>query len=295
VTTNSELSASSQTSVAQGQAATEREAASSDLTLTLTAPATCEVQWYTYAVPGRVQSAQDDGSTRWVWKNLGYGGVAEFELRWSVGGGTGPYTLEIDGESRDARRDYAGRAGTASLGCLVDPGETLIHTPAGGWGDPPERLYRKDPEPSIDSGLKTIRATVTDATGATADASVDVYVILLIVGSGTELPDGTYQAVRLSAGETYRIYDVLFTVPPQAMIEMGDQWEAADGSRGLALMVVGHDALVWINPRTGEEISRHFSAPRAIVSGASETSWSFDDYFDTLAASRDRLPPAVRE
>ena len=120
--------------------------------------------------------------------------------------------------------------------------------------------------------------------------SVDICVILLIAGSGTDLPDGTYQAVRLSAGETYRIYDVVFAVPPQAMIEMGDQWEAADGSRGLALMVVGQDALVWINPRTGEELSRHFSTPMVRVSGSSESAWSFDKYFDALAASGGKLP-----
>lgn len=42
--------------------------------------------------------------------------------------------------------------------------------PAAGWGDLPERRYRRNPEPSIDSGLKTIRAIMTDATGATAAA-----------------------------------------------------------------------------------------------------------------------------
>lgn len=45
---------------------------------------------------------------------------------------------------------------------------------------------------------------------------------LLITDSGTESPNGPYLAVRLSAGETYRIYEVRFTVPPRAMIEMGD-------------------------------------------------------------------------
>ena len=248
VTTNSEPSASSQTSVAQEQAATEPEAASSDLTLTLTAPATCDVESYTYAVPGRVRSPQDDGSTRWVWKNLGYGGVAEFELQWSVDGGTGPYTLEIDGESRDARRDYAGRVGTASLGCLVDPGETLIHTPAAGWGDPPERLYRKDPEPSIDSGLKTIRATVTDATGATADASVDVYVILAVNGSGD----------LMQAGKTYRVFGLLVTIPEGVDAEVGvvDQPEGGESAVHIPFRREGYRAWVVIGLNTGKELNR---------------------------------------
>ena len=63
------------------------------------------------------------------------------------------------------------------------------------------RGYRTEPE--VDSGLKAIRAVVTDGSGATAEASIAVYVVLSVGSSGD----------ILQSGETYRVLGTLLTVP----------------------------------------------------------------------------------
>ena len=64
----------------------------------------------------------------------------------------------------------------------------------------------------MDSGLKTIRGVVTDANGRTAEASVELYVLL------------TNPAV-LTRGETYRVtygsrFEHLITAPPTYDLEL---------------------------------------------------------------------------
>lgn len=145
------------------------ETATEPLTLTLSAAEICETtpaQGYSGAAMVWNEETQDWGVKSY---KTGYDDVGETAVTWSVGGGTAPYTLVIDGEKRDAEQTYAGPNGTASVSCAMQLGETFIT-------DDGSRRHRTEPE--VDSGLKTIRATVTDGAGATAEASVDVYVIL---------------------------------------------------------------------------------------------------------------------
>ena len=177
--------------VAQGQ---QVEAATEPLTLTLSAPEICETT-QARGYSGSRQWQDEDGN--WVVESYstGFGGVGETPVTWSAGGGVPPYNLMIDDETRDADQTYAGPSGTASVSCAMQIGETFIDDNGQG------RRYRTEPE--VDSGLKTIRATVTDAAGATAEAAVDVYVILELNDSGDVL----------QSGKTYRVLGTLLTVP----------------------------------------------------------------------------------
>ena len=67
---------------------------------------------------------------------------------------------------------------------LRSSGESFFPHPL----DEEHRRYRTEPE--VDSGLKTIRAVVTDGSGATAEASIAVYVILSVGGSASILQSG---------------------------------------------------------------------------------------------------------
>ena len=91
----------------------------------------------------------------------GWFGIAEVDVAWTVSGGSGPYRLTIDGEKRDPQREYVGATGTASVSCAMTSGTAAFI-------DISERGYKE--QPKVDSGVKTIPATVTDATGATAEA-----------------------------------------------------------------------------------------------------------------------------
>ena len=90
-------------------------------------------------------------------------------------GGEPRYTLAIDNESAGEEGEHLGSTGTAFVGCGDTLGDTSI--------DPYEgRVYLVDLV--LDSGGKTIRAVVYDSDGATAGATIDVYV-LLDMGGGT--------------------------------------------------------------------------------------------------------------
>ncbi len=172
------------------------------MTLSLSAAPTCETErGQGYA--GSELRDKPDGSVERVSVFDGYFGVAETDVTWSVSGGTAPYTLVIDGETRDAVRHYRGATGTASVSCALEPGETFIDRRDG-------RGYRSNP-PKVDSGLKTIRATVTDASGAQAEAALDIYVILVVEGAG----------IPLNGGKTYRIHGFLLTIPENVDMEIG--------------------------------------------------------------------------
>ena len=177
------------------------------LTLTLSAAEICETtpaQGYSGAAMVWNEETQDWGVKSY---KTGYDDVGETAVTWSVGGGTAPYTLVIDGETRDAEQTYVGPNGTASVSCAMQLGETFIT-------DDGSRRYRTEPE--VDSGLKTIRATVTDGAGATAEASVDVYVILELPGSRS----------ILKRGKTYRVFGRLITAPTTHDVRVGSVQEA---------------------------------------------------------------------
>lgn len=188
---------------------------------------------------GSVFEYDDDGNpVGRTTVDLGYGRVAETQIRWTVTGGVAPYQLTIDNEHRDGRGPYEGATGVASVSCAPNPGEVF-------YDDYEEqRRYREDP--MIDSGPKTIRTVVTDATGATVSVSVDIYVILQASDSGTPL----------TAGETYRLNGTLFTIPDGVEAKIGSGEESEDGETifNVVLYLAGYRAIVGFGENTGTEI-----------------------------------------
>ena len=219
----------------------------------------------------------DDGREVSVDVYTGWPGVAEIDIRWSVSGGTGPYELEIDGETRDPAHEYKGATGTASVSCALTTGETYI--------DDGDRRYMADP-PLVDSGRKTIRATVTDSTGATAEATLDTYVVLIVESSD----------IKLRGGETYRVNGFLMTIPDGIDMETGDyEFSSCEGDdcEGGAFQIRtvgdGYEAYVYLGQRTGRELTRLVwldDRPR----GASEERHPVEGKFDELVESIGRLP-----
>ena len=162
-----------------GADASEEEAGGAEpLTLVLSAAEICEAQ-----------HPQSDG-IGWAW-----GAEGTVQVNWAASGGGGAYTVTIAGE------EYTGASGTAEVTCALEHGR--IRDDAYG------RRYVLRNKPVVDSGLKTITATVTDGAGATAEATADVYVIL-------SPEDGEHV---LQSGETYRIRGWLVTVPEGVEID----------------------------------------------------------------------------
>ncbi len=162
--------------IGDSQPAENQEFAETDLTLTLSAPDICET---------------DHGFQ-------GYG-IGETPVSWTVIGGEPPYQLEIDGETRDANHRYEGQTGIASVSCALRTGNAQYEELTGSY------RYLTG-EYVVDSGLKTINAVATDATGHTVSATVNVYIILNEPG-------------YLRRGKTYRVYGHLFTVPDMYDLE----------------------------------------------------------------------------
>ena len=251
------------------------EAATEPLTLTLSAPEICETAqsqaWGTAAV------LWDDDKEDWVVKRnlIGWFGVGETPVAWRAAGGAPPYTLVIDGETRDAEQTYEGPSGTASVGCAMQFDETLF--------DEDGRGYRTEPE--VDSGLKTIRATVTDAAGATAEASVDVYVILALGTSGD----------ILQGGKTYRVMGTLLTVPEA--VDHAILGGIIEG-RGGPWLNIGIAGGGWVlvreaNLREHSRSTRSESAgDRAVAVGPGET--ELDALIGQLMESAGQLPSVER-
>ena len=248
------------------------------LALTLSAPTICETLPAKGWASG--ESRQNDDGTWHIERHpIGWFGVSETPVSWSVEGGTAPYKLVIDGEARDAEGGYRGASGTASVNCALRPGETLIHDNMG-------RGYRAQPE--VDSGLKTIRATVTDGSGATADASIAVYVILSVGSSGD----------ILQSGETYRVFGTLLTVPEGVdHLILGGMVESDGG--GAPTFGLGIAGGGWVSLRVGNlaEEARSTRAPGSeggsAVRGAGET--ALDARIDELVDSVGQLPSVDRE
>ena len=264
------------------------------LTLSLSAPKICETK-RGEGFAGHEWVYDDEGervSTRVT--TLGWANVAEIPVRWKVTGGTGPYTLVIDNEPRDGFGPYEGASGTASVSCAPNPGKVTYNDYH------QHRWYHADPE--IDSGPKTIQATVTDATGATTDASVNIYTILQLGGDGTMI-SGKWLSYRLNSGNTYRYNGTLFTIPQGITILPVESWQGEGGySRVLAIEGTG----VWIIiSRRNEELYRIFGAMTfsaqsvypdqgydAIRGSSVDTPphRAASAYLDDLMASRGQLP-----
>ncbi len=210
------------------------------LLLRLSAEPTCET---TKASGGsdlvafRTDDDKVDARSRATWTR-----VNESPVDWSVSGGSGTYSLTIDGESGDPNTTYQGRTGTASVSCALDFGEW---EPYRGY----DRWYRKYlTESVVDSGWKTIYATVTDSSGATAKAETQLYVIRITGASGTVL----------KAGHTYRVHGQLITIPDGQDAEIGG-YELAEGGRNIFdiyLVGANYYAAVSIAVRSGDVIAR---------------------------------------
>lgn len=215
--------------------------------------------------------------------DLGYGRIAETDVRWTVTGGTAPYLLMIDNEPRDGRGVYEGASGVASVSCAPKPGEVL-------YDDYEEkRRYREDP--MIDSGPKTIRAVVTDAAGATATASIGIYVILQASDSDTPL----------TAGETYRLNGTLFTIPDGVEARIGGYEESHGGETifDIVFYLDGHKGIVGFGVNSGTQIGNRLigrlSSATAAISGQAEQDdpeAALDSLFDELVDSVGQ-PPVV--
>ena len=254
------------------------------LGLTLSAPEICETLPAQGFSGGRSYQ-EDDGTWHFESYSTGWALVAETPVTWSVSGGAAPYTLQIDGEGRDAAGAYAGASGTASVSCALRSSGVFFPHPL----DEEHRRYRTEPE--VDSGLKTIRAVVTDGSGATAEASIAVYVILSVGGSGD----------ILQSGETYRVFGTLLTVPEGVdHLGIGGMVESDGGGAptfglGIAGGAAGDG---WVSLRVDDllEVGRSTRAPGSeggsAVRGASET--ALDARIDELVDSVGQLPSVDR-
>ena len=170
------------------------------LTLTLTGPSRCTTtRGQSYGIDEDIYD--DKGSyLRTERRFTSHRGVKEFQVSWTVSGGTGPYTLTIDGASEDRSGPFTGASGRGQVFCADTPVATFID-------DIGNRGFRADP--MIDSGTKTVRAVVTDADGRTAETSIDVYVILRVGGT----LDAHENDQVLKRGQTYRVAGHLITAP----------------------------------------------------------------------------------
>ena len=254
------------------------------LTLILSAPEICETE------RGRPYSGSeivydDEGKaigTRDI--STGWARVAEIPVNWEVSGGAAPYTLVIDNESRDGEGPHEGASGTALVSCAVTSAEVFYTSYA-------ERRFRSDPE--IDSGPKTIHATVTDANGATGEASVSIYVIL-VIGGGVYERGGEDVAHRLLPGRTYRYDGHLFTIPKSITLVASHAWDADGGGSAQVLLIEGTKSRLAINIH-GEEVQRIIRMPADSAFGSStEASSTIDDALDEFFASRGKAPSVGR-
>lgn len=175
------------------------------LQLTLSASEICETE-RARNVGGWELRTNDQGARVHEFVSTGWRVFAETSVSWRVGGGTPPYTLTIDGEPRDAHGAYKGQSGVASVGCADPSVGTFFEEVSRQVGM--TRLYRANPD--VDSGSKTIRGVVTDANGSTAEASVQVYVILAVDDDGEVL----------KRGRTYRVRGHLLTAPANYDVEL---------------------------------------------------------------------------
>lgn len=250
------------------------------LTLTLSAPPTCETLPAEEALAGVYDENGEPETVAFGWINPG-----DLRVGWAVSGGTAPYRLTIDGQTRDGwhGKPFAAPSGTAVVSCGRTQDEAVFvdEDDFGGVllidGEP--RVWRHHlKKPDVDSGPKTVRATVTDAAGATAEASVEVYVILEL-GSTGDLLEG---------GKTYRLYGGWLTVPTGISLKIGAL--VLGLAESYDLLVVGAKAGIALDVLDHREISRWLPKDPYY----SETGEEIDlgAKLDELVASAGRLPTA---
>ena len=216
---------------------------------------------------GVVESYKDEDGN-WVEEEtiFGWWRIPSVPVRWQVSGGQAPYTLVIDHESADQYGVYEGSSNTAQVGCADASVGTSF------WPDE-GRMY--DVDPKVDSGWKTITGVVTDANGATAKATVRVYVILAT---------SEWEHV-LRAGETYRIHGRLFTVPDGVDMRVGEYSTSGSGTQ--SFVIEGHEsAEIVLDARTYEELHRRLPPSGAQGTAGVDLDTKFDEFVDSI----DKLP-----
>ena len=264
--------------------------------LELSAPRICDVEqgrrWsgVTIIVDGEGNRVEIEDPAEWI-------DPGEVRVRWTITGGTAPYTITIDGERRDGDGDYTGASGTARVSCALEKADPSY------WKFSSVQRYARTytTEPTVDSGYKLITAQVTDANGLTAEAAIEVYAVLNSVSE-----DDT-----LKAGHTYRIRGFLVTIPEGLDFEFaGVAHSECEGvGQGLnrctdsALLVARHNGYVgtiWIGLDDGTEVGQRdiWREGAGAVSGTqgprsqdADPSHNLDAAFDELAAGLGKLPP----
>lgn len=250
------------------------------LTLVLSAPADCQVDRIEQEIHASYRS-NEDGVSEEI-RELGHwADVATVAVTWRVSGGTEPYTLVIDGETQDVSGEYRGAAGTALVSCALDNGETYF---SDRWGTV-QRWHST--KPTVDSGVKTISATVIDAHGVEETATVEVRI--------TRVLNVSSSLIELQGGKTYRVFGLLFTVPDGYDLRTGEIATPEGGPSTLTLHLNGADALIVIDLETGEEVGRYAaeSSQSPSPDGTVDLTLAvIHAFFDEFLASRGRKPGA---
>ena len=191
----------------QVQPQPDQAQAAKPLTLTLSGPSRCiTTRGQSYGDDEDIYD--DDGNYLRTERRLhAHWGVREFEVSWSVNGGTGPYTLMLDGASEDRSGPFTGASGRGQVFCANTTVATFIDEVG-------NRGFRADP--MIDSGAKTVQAAVTDANGRTASTSIEVYVLLT----------WTDPEQILRGGHTYEVEGWTVTIPDGLNMRAGGYEES---------------------------------------------------------------------
>ena len=211
----------------QSQVSEEQEQAAEPLSLTMTGPIRCVTdRGQSYGTD--VDIHDDEGNyLRSERRFTSHRGVKQFQVTWSVSGGSGPYRLTIDGASEDRSGPFSGVSGQGMVFCAATDVPSYID-------DAGNRGFRADP--MIDSGVKTVRAVVTDANGRTTETSIEVYVVLSTLD---------YTLV-LRGGETYQVRGHLITIPDGVNMRVSDYTDGfqrfvIDGTDPQVIVTMRHD------------------------------------------------------
>jgi len=250
------------------------------LTLTLTAPEVCEtVDPIGFA--GYEQVPDGAGGFRTQVQLTGFerDSITWMDVAWSVIGGAEPVEVTIEGAT------YSGRDGVAEVSCAQSHGP-LIDDPVVGlmWED----------APVVDSGWKTIRGTVADSAGASADAQTRTYIIWDRSNAWTKWPADH----PLRGGETYRVFGHLITIPETVdMYYAGGEEASCSGSSShcgpwTAFGIVGTEALLWVLDRdwTVNERDTRDSPTDEGATGSATSNMRIEDAFTDFIESIDRMP-----
>lgn len=139
--------------------------------------------------------------------------------------------------------------------------------------------------------MKTIEAIVTDGTGATGSALIEVYAVRRIEASGEVL----------ERGKTYLVLGTLFTIPDEYDMRTGDISEPEGGPSELWVSIdqAPTRAFVKLNIETGEELHRCVkmsgpSGPFCAEPSSSPLARSLDALLEEFSISRGRAPAVDR-